>query len=86
MLDRLTGHIVHIDFGDCFEVTSSILRPVGKALIFCLGCHDERKISREDSISLDANVGQGDGGQLRLRLHAFLLISVLQGYRYRGQF
>lgn len=20
MLDRLTGHIVHIDFGDCFEV------------------------------------------------------------------
>ena len=73
MLDRLTGHIVHIDFGDCFEVVCLCGCVFGVLLFECAcllsGCNDKRKVSGENTFPFDTNVGEGNGGQLTLRVN-----------------
>ena len=63
LLDRNSGKILHIDFGDCFEVkffstilniceqkTFSILLVLKyQYLNYNLGCYDQREVPRKDS-------------------------------------
>ena len=57
MLDRLTGCIIHIDFGDCFEVSSNqFIITINLFYKHLSGGHAQREISRKDSISIDTDV------------------------------
>ena len=72
MLDRLSGKILHIDFGDCFEVWIlraflnftcvfnmngfTIMNMLSGILFRFVGCDDQREVSRENSISTHKNV------------------------------
>lgn len=72
MLDRLSGKILHIDFGDCFEVGR-----IGSGIIFRVlnipfpssfaGCNDARKVPGENTLPLDAHADQRDGGDRHRR-------------------
>ena len=55
MLQRFTGKIVHIDFGDCF----------GKETVdweFLRGGDEAGEVPGEGALSIDKNAGESDGG------------------------
>lgn len=75
MLDRLSGKILHIDFGDCFEVRADIFsvnsthcehKSIGEwTLLWPLtGCHDQREVPWKDSFQTDKDADQCHGGTL----------------------
>ena len=51
MMQRVSGKIVHIDFGDCFGILKLIIR----------GCNEKGKVPRKSAFQADKNVGQGHG-------------------------
>lgn len=72
MLDRLSGKILHIDFGDCFEVKWDFLS-TQQIILFIYssktnpfqpstGRHDQREIPWEDSLQTDEDADQRHGG------------------------
>lgn len=66
MLDRLSGKILHIDFGDCFEVNTNLILEINHFfkinLFSSKGCNDTRKIPRKNSIPFNTHVNQSNGG------------------------
>lgn len=89
MLDRLSGKILHIDFGDCFEVRADIfsvssshrrIKPIREwaSLWPFTGCHDQREISWKDPVQTDEDADQCHGGTHRIanvsKAEAFLWI------------
>lgn len=75
MLDRLSGKILHIDFGDCFEVRADIFsvssshRKIKAIREWApwwpfTGCHDQREISWKDPVQTDEDADQCHGGTL----------------------
>lgn len=75
MLDRLSGKILHIDFGDCFEVMT-VLRNENKlttddgfklitdwaSLQPLTGRHDQREVPWKDPVQIDEDADQRHGG------------------------
>lgn len=70
MLDRLSGKILHIDFGDCFEVRGDIIH---RLLLFYSsetdwnynlppGRHDQREVPWKDPVQTDEDADQRHGG------------------------
>ena len=73
MLDRLTGKILHIDFGDCFEVaTHRVIRSCATYFPSCNSAHSDishvagggapREVPGEDPVPAHAYARRGDGG------------------------
>ncbi len=66
MLDRHTGKITHIDFGDCFEVWHLLASQANWAYLrnkHKLGRHDAWKASRENSFPSDAHASPRHGSK-----------------------
>lgn len=75
MLDRLSGKILHIDFGDCFEVRADIFSVNSTHCEFksirewtplwlLTGCHDQREVPWKDPVQTDKDADQCHGGIL----------------------
>lgn len=64
MLDKFTGKVVHIDFGDCFEVLYFLsFYPYILSLNFFLsGGYASREISRADPLPFNPHAHQCNGG------------------------
>lgn len=74
MLDRLSGKILHIDFGDCFEVRGDFLsNKLSMDYGFKLfrdwlslqpltGRHDQREVPWKDPVQTDEDADQRHGG------------------------
>lgn len=73
MLDRLSGKILHIDFGDCFEVMRFSVNKLTPDDAFKLitdwaslqpltGRHDQREVPWKDPVQIDEDADQRHGG------------------------
>ena len=73
MLDRLSGKILHIDFGDCFEVRRDFLSICCPLIHFWIslkltvlrpstGRHDQREVPWKDPVQTDEDADQRHGG------------------------
>ena len=56
MLDQLSGNVVHIDFGDCFEVCAFVF--FHRCMV---GCDAQGKIPRKNSFPSYSHVSQCNG-------------------------